>query len=217
MYRRNYYPAMQEVSGVIEEVTTISIEEMDKGLAFIPQNPKVGLIFYPGAMVEYTAYAPLMMEYAKEGVLCVLLEMPLSLAVLDMEAAEGVSNSYPQVTSWYVGGHSLGGAAASNFLVETSEHFDGLLLLAAYSNVDLSDSDWKVISIYGEFDEVLNHDAFNEYDVNLPDSTYTFEISGGNHSNFAYYGNQAGDGVASISREEQIASTVQFSLNYMFE
>lgn len=215
MYRRNFYPASIEVSSVLEENTMIEVVEMEKGLVFVPETSKAGLIFYPGGMVEYTAYIPLMQEFAKEGILCVLLEMPLSLAVLDMEAAKGIQDFYPEVSSWYIGGHSLGGAMAASYLEKCEEDFSGLLLLAAYSSVDISNKDMDVISVYGDQDKVLNHDKYNEYHVNLPDSINTFVISGGNHSGFAFYGEQKGDGVASISKQEQIALTVEYSVKYM--
>ena len=46
-----------------------------------------GFIFYPGGKVGYTAYAPLILALAEQDILCVLLEMPFNLAVLDSLAA----------------------------------------------------------------------------------------------------------------------------------
>lgn len=216
-YRRNFYPSTIEVGSVLEENSLIEVNVIEDGLMFVPESTKAGLIFYPGGMVDYLAYVPLMQKFAEEGILCVLLEMPLSLAVLDMNAAEGIQSLYPEITSWYIGGHSLGGAMAASYLETCEESFDGLLLLAAYSSVDLRDKDIEVISIYGDQDGVLNHDKYNEYHVNLPDSINTFVIPGGNHAGFGFYGEQKGDGVASLSKEEQIASTVEYSVKHMVE
>ena len=60
---------------------------LDNGnVVFEPQNATVGFIFYPGVKVEANAYQPLMAELAREGVLCVLVEMPFNLAVFDINA-----------------------------------------------------------------------------------------------------------------------------------
>ncbi|MBQ8637788.1 MAG: hypothetical protein IJ468_01310 [Lachnospiraceae bacterium] len=61
-------------------------------LVFTPNHPTAGFIPYPGGKVESAAYAPLMLELAEQDVLCVLIEMPLNLAVLDSKAADGVLN-----------------------------------------------------------------------------------------------------------------------------
>jgi len=35
--------------------------------------------------------------------------MPLKLAVLNMNAAAGIPELYPQIERWYIGSHSSGG------------------------------------------------------------------------------------------------------------
>ena len=65
-----------------------------------------GFIFYPGGKVGYTAYAPLMLALAEQDILCVLLEMPFNLAVLDSSAAEG--RAFRKSTAGILGGiHSV--------------------------------------------------------------------------------------------------------------
>ena len=59
------------------------------------------------------AYAPLLHDLAEDGILCVLVKMPCNLAVLDMNAADGIPERFSEVTDWYIGGHSLGGALAA--------------------------------------------------------------------------------------------------------
>ena len=73
----------------------------------------IGLIFYPGGKVETEAYAPLLDQLAEQGITCVLVEMPLHLAVFDINAADDIYEQFPEITSWYLCGHSLGGAMAS--------------------------------------------------------------------------------------------------------
>jgi dienelactone hydrolase len=158
--------------------------------------------------VEYTAYIPLMKALASEGILGVLVEMPFHLAVLDIDAAEGIREQYPQVEQWYIGGHSLGGSMAAAYLAEEADDFEGLILLGSYSTTDLSETDLSVVSIYGSEDLVMNREKYEENKANLPDEFSEVILDGGCHAYFGMYGAQEGDGTPEISNEEQIALTV---------
>lgn len=201
-YIQDYYRAEETAIAALESTETVTVAVSADRVVFQPQIPKAGLIFYPGGKVEFTAYAPLMQALAREDVLCILLKMPLNLAVLDMDAAKGLREEYPDVTHWYLGGHSLGGSmAASHIAGETG--YAGLLLLAAYSTADLTDSNLQVLSIYGTEDGVLNSKKYAEYRSNLPRTTRELVIYGGNHALFGDYGYQEGDGEAAIPAADQ--------------
>lgn len=176
--------------------------------AFVPDEIRGGLIFYPGGLVDHRAYAPLMQALRERDVLTLLVQMPLDLAVLDMKAADGLQALYPQVDQWLIGGHSLGGAMAASYAAGHAEDFDALVLLAAYSTADLTSSGLDVISLYGSEDGVLNREKYAGYRKNLPDDAREIIIEGGNHAGFGDYGTQRGDGSASISPQEQIRRTV---------
>jgi len=178
-------------------------------LFFVPEEPVAGMIFYPGGKVQCEAYAPLMQACAQKGILCALVRMPGNLAVLNPNAADGIREKYPEVTSWYIGGHSLGGAMAASYVSKHAEKFDGLILLAAYSTADLSKSGLRVVSVYGSEDGVLSRDKYAKYKANLPEDFEEHELSGGCHAYFGSYGPQDGDGVPRISNEEQIARTAE--------
>jgi len=110
---------------------------------------------------------------------------------------------------WYIGGHSLGGAMAASYAADHADELDGLLLLAAYSTKDLSDSDLAVVSLVGSEDGVINRDKLAKYADNLPkDTTVDIQFAGGNHAYYGNYGEQDGDGKAGISREEEQATVV---------
>ena len=164
-----------------------------------------GLIFYPGGKVESAAYEPLMNELAKRGILCVLVDMPFNLAVLDVNAADVVINAYPEIHKWYIAGHSLGGSMAAAY-IDSHPELDGLILLGSYSTANVSDE--KVLSIYGSNDGVMNREKYEQYKSNLPSDFTELIIEGGNHAYFGMYGEQAGDGKAEISPMEQINTTV---------
>ena len=178
-------------------------------MVFAPEEPSAGLIFYPGGKVEHTAYGPLMEACARQGVLCLLVEMPLRLAVLDVDAAEGLPEQFPQVDRWYMGGHSLGGSMAASYLSEKADDFAGLILLGSYSTVDLSDLALESLSVYGSEDGVLNRENYEENFTNLPADHTELVIDGGCHAGFGMYGPQEGDGTPTITAEEQIRLTAE--------
>lgn len=157
--------------------------------------------------MEYTAYAPLMAALAQRGILCVLLHMPLNLAVLSGNAASGVAESYPDIDYWILAGHSLGGVMAASYAAGHLQEADALVLLGAYSTADLSRSGLDVLSLYGSEDQVLQPDKYEASRKNLPTNTREIVISGGCHAYFGSYGPQKGDGTPTISPEQQITVT----------
>lgn len=209
-YINDYYRALPEALAVVAEPAEgiIVTEEKNDRIIFEPEDAKAGLIFYPGGKVQYEAYAPLMEALAERGIQCVLLHMPANLAVLDMNVAEGITEEYPDIENWYIGGHSLGGSMAASYVADHTEEFEGLILLASYSTAVLQDSGLDVVSIYGSEDEVLNLEKYDKYCINLPKDFHEEVIEGGNHAYFGMYGNQEGDGAAIVTNEEQIQSTV---------
>jgi len=207
-YVSDYYHADDTAVAAMSSAADVVVKHDGNTVAFIPDEAKAGFIFYPGGKVEHTAYAPLMRGLADRGVLCVLVEMPLNLAVLDMNAADGIPEMYPQIDSWYIGGHSLGGSMAASHTAKNASVYEGLVLLASYSTADLSSAGMNVISIYGSEDGVLNTEKYAENKVNLPASFEEYIIEGGCHAGFGSYGPQDGDGAATITGDAQIEETI---------
>ncbi len=205
-YINDYYRADDLAVALLASSKT-DITEENGVYTFNSQNATKGVIFYPGGKVEATAYAPLMHSLAEEGILGVLVTMPGNLAVLDMNAAEGIQEKYPEIKEWYMAGHSLGGSMAASYIAENKDAFEGIILLASYSTADLSDSGLDVLSIYGSNDGVLNMEKYEEYKPNLPSDFEEFIIDGGCHAYFGTYGEQEGDKKATITRDEQIIIT----------
>lgn len=215
IYLGDYYRADADALEAALSTDKVFISETKNAMVFSPSLPQIGFIFYPGGKVEYTAYAPLMRALAENGILCILVQMPCNLAVLDMNAAEGIPEQYPDITKWYIGGHSLGGSMAASYASKHPEDFEGLALLAAYSTADLSENNLQVISLAGTEDGVLNREKYEKYRSNLPDNMTEIVIDGGNHAFFGSYGLQENDGVAKITAEEQISITTE-ALVYFF-
>ncbi len=213
LYVGDYYRAGAEAQAVLrvtEPVSAAYRADLD-ALVFAPESAERGLIFYPGAKVEYTAYAPLMERFAAEGTLCVLLHMTDNLAVLEADAAAAIPAAFPEIRSWAVGGHSLGGVMAARFAAGHAGELEGLLLLAAYATEDLSASGLRVVSIFGSEDGVLDRGAYEKNRPLLPADTAELVLAGGCHAGFADYGAQKGDGTPTLSAEEQMDLTAAFA------
>ena len=218
IYVNDYYHASEEAIFAFEPTSlkTIEVEKLENNtIVYKPENPSKGLIFYPGGKVEYTAYEPLMKELASNGILCTLVEMPFNLAILDTAAADGLLELYPEVEDWYIGGHSLGGSAASMYLEKNFSNFDGLVLLGSYSTSDLGNTGLEVLSIYGSEDKVMNYENYKENLANLPEDYKEVIIDGGCHAYFGMYGNQEGDGTPTITNEEQIKITAKEIIEFL--
>jgi len=206
IYVSDYYRADNTAIESFTVSHSVSPDENPDGIiTFEPIDPIAGFIFYPGGKVEYTAYVPLMSALAEKGVLCILIPMPFNLAVLDMNAAKGMADQYPEIDDWYIGGHSLGGSMAASFVADNSDDFEGLILLGSYSTTQIA---LPVLSIYGSEDKVMNREKYDKYKSNINSSLTETVIDGGCHAYFGMYGAQDGDGMPSISNEEQINITV---------
>lgn len=204
------YPAFDDAASLAAEAQTA-----DGWVVLEPEGkPTVGLVFYPGGLVDPAAYAPLMKRLSNGGVLAVIVPMPLDLAVFGIGRADEVVAAYPDVELWAIGGHSLGGAMACEYVSSHPEVFDGLVLLASYpaESTDLSALDVPTALIYGTEDGVSG-DVFEASVARLPAETVLVEIFGGNHAQFGDYGPQKGDGSASVSREQQQRLTAESILD----
>ena len=207
IYLSDYYRADMEAIEAFAPTAPIQTDNHGN-LVFGPEDAATGFIFYPGGKVEHTAYIPLMQALAANDILCVLVEMPFRLAVFDINAANGIQEQHPQIENWYLGGHSLGGSMAAAYLAEESDAYDGLILLGSYSTADLSETDLTVLSIFGSEDRVMNRENYDANLKHLPEDSYEIVIDGGCHAFFGMYGPQDGDGIPTITNEEQINLTV---------
>ncbi len=222
-YVNDYYRASQEAKEAMQGNEFVKVEEEDNYYIFSldssvreedrdkedsdkedSENEGSGIIFYPGGKVEETAYAPLMLELAELGYEVYLVKMPAKLAIFGMNRADEIMEDAEHIDEWIMMGHSLGGAMAASYSAKHDEKIDALVLLAAYSTEDLKEKEIRVYSFYGSEDKVLNMEKYKEYHDNLPEDVIETVIEGGNHAYYGYYGEQDGDGTATISREEHM-------------
>ena len=211
LYAEDYYHASEDAEKALISNSLVQVEKTDYGWFFDGPSKKDALIFYPGGKVEETAYAPLLHLLAENGIDVFLAKMPMRLAILDTNRAESIIKRY-DYQHWYIGGHSLGGACSTAYAAKHADSLDGVILLAAYPMKQLDDS-LNVLFIYGSEDGVLNRQKYADSKKYAPSDATEYIIEGGNHAQFGSYGIQNGDGIASISPEEQWNLTLELILD----
>ena len=180
------------------------------------RSPAVGLVFSPGALVDARAYADLLRSVAEAGYLVVILKVPFGVAIAQTGQSAGPIADHPEISFWAVGGHSLGGVAASSFAAANPDTVSGLLLWASYPNGDLSAmTSLQVESIYGSNDPLATPADIEESKANLPPDAMFTEIDGGIHAYFADYGAQSGDGQAGVDRDTASAQIVSATTAFL--
>jgi pimeloyl-ACP methyl ester carboxylesterase len=207
------YAAFPEAVAVAE-----AAERVRGWTVFAPDGePIAGFVFYPGGLVDPVAYAPWLQRLADGGVLAVLVPMPLDLAVFGIGRAADVIAAFPEVDTWAIGGHSLGGAMAAEFVKGGAAGVDGIVLLASFpaESTDLSALAIRAVSTYGSENGLTPPEGFEASMVRLPPGSELVEIEGGNHAGFGHYGPQAGDGVPAIDREEQQRQAAETVLAFL--
>ena len=217
--RTGTYPARAVALSALESTDRVTSTQ-DKWIEFTPgEETETGLIFYPGGLVEPTAYAPILRKIAEDGVLVVITPMPLNLAILHTGAASAVMDEYPHISTWILAGHSLGGASAAIFAEQNPTKIDALALWDSYppNSANLSDTDISVISIFGTTDGLPNTEGFDDKRHLLPANTLFVGIEGANHAQFGDYGPQKGDVVASISLAEQHEQVAEAMLDFIVD
>jgi len=194
VYTLDYSKAVPEALAAYQQSTAQSSTVH----AFLSEGATVGIIFYPGGKVEAKAYSNLCLELSQQGYSVFLVDMPFNLAVFDINAASRVQKLNPQIQTWFIAGHSLGGAMAYSYFQSHESDYAGIILLAAYP---LAAPDKPVLILKGSNDQVLDQKKLEGFDF--------ITIPGGNHAQFGNYGLQKGDGTATITPLAQRSFTIE--------
>jgi hypothetical protein len=203
------FGAAQEALDVLDRPEGFAVVDSSSAIVLEPQGsePEVSLTFYPGARVDARAYASILSPLARNGIEVTILKPPLGIAFL----VSGVSR--PDTEAWVLGGHSLGGVAASGAVDRGA---DGLLLWASFPAADISDrTEVGVTSISGSEDALVTPDDLMTSVADLPPETVFVEVEGAIHSYFGDYGLQPGDGDPTVGRDQAQDEIVGASLELL--
>jgi len=191
----------------------ITVTDASEGIVLAPADgvSETGLVFIPGAKVDPWAYVSILQDVAADGTTVVITRPWLNLAFFDLRGLDAFTSVAPDIESWGVGGHSLGGVRAC----QLAEDADALVLFASYCATDVSGNALNVLSLAGTEDGLSTPAKIADARHLLPDDAVLVEIDGASHASFGDYGRQAGDGTPTISREEAQAQIQQATIELL--
>jgi pimeloyl-ACP methyl ester carboxylesterase len=179
----------------------ITITDTSGAIVLTPSDgePDTGLVFIPGAKVDPWAYADNLAGLVADGDVAVVITKPwLNLAFFDVRPLAAFTDLVPEVGTWAVGGHSLGGVRAC----QLADDAEALVLFGSYCATDLSGTDLPVLSIAGSEDGLSTPEKIADARPMLPADAQMEVIEGASHASFGDYGPQAGDGTPTITDAE---------------
>jgi hypothetical protein len=200
---------------------SVTVEESATAIVLRPADAPTGrgLLYQPGARVDARAYAAMLRPLAEAGVTVVIPKQPLGIAFLATGALDSARAAHPEVASWVVGGHSLGGTVAASTAESDASGtapVTGLLLHASYPASDMSGTlDVGVLSVSGSEDGLATPTDIESSVADLPPGADFVTIDGGVHAFFGDYGPQPGDGQPGISHDQARAEISAASLAFV--
>jgi len=182
-------------------------------LVFKPKAPNgSGMVFYPGGLVDAAAYTPIAQALAERGSLVVIAPMPLDLAIFGISAGDAVIKAFPEVDRWAIGGHSLGGSMAGEYVGQRGadiaagkSKIKGVVMYGSYiqESAGVAKLPIRGLSIYGTNDTLAKPPITPQQRLaGAPAGTQLIAIEGGNHAMVGDYGPQAGDGQQTVPLPE---------------
>jgi pimeloyl-ACP methyl ester carboxylesterase len=212
-------PAPAALSALVSDNQLVV--EVGDWIVMTPVNGplKAGLVFYHGAESDPRIYARPLRAIAEQGYLVVAITMPRYLAVMAPSMADKVLAEYPEIDTWVVAGHSMGGAMAAKYAFENPEKVSGLLLWDAYppADVDLNKVPVTVAQIYRTDAEGIAPESFRNARHLIPDNALLTPIPEGEHTYFGDYVLASHRPVPDtpLTIDEQQVQIIQASLEFL--
>jgi hypothetical protein len=179
----------------------VVISERDGFLVIRPSAAPsaIGLMFYPGLRIEPKAYLSKLVALSSKARVNIVIGRPrLNIAAFSIGQAEDMRKQLTGIERWYVGGHSLGGAAACYYASKHRDDLQGIVLFGTYCGSDISKSRLGVLAIVADHDGIMAPETIEQHSAELPADAQIVRIPGMVHSQFGNYGPQSGDGQPSI-------------------
>jgi hypothetical protein len=205
IYVSDYYNADSSAQAALNLTNSYTVIDNDNSITFTPTGTKskIGIIYYPGGKVQPEAYSVIASKLATNGYTTIIAKMPFNLAIFGTNKADDIIAQHPEINSWVIAGHSLGGVFASEYALNHQDKIKGVIYLAAYPSTNASNATFKALSIRGSLDNLTTAENINNNRDKFPTNTTFITIEGGNHYNNGNYGVQSGDNKSTITREEQ--------------
>ena len=188
---------------------TVEVDISEETMTFKPtaDSAGVGLLFYPGALVDPDAYVPMAHQLAEAGYEVRIIKTSYRMTAMSWQENETTTRTHNALTDkeWVLAGHSRGARMALTFARANESALAGLVLVGSSHPREISHAHLKipVMKVYGTNDGLASPAEVEQYKHNLPAHTQWVRIEGANHAQFGWYGSQLGDDDATISREAQ--------------
>lgn len=194
----------------------VVVDSTPTEITLTPSSPTsgVGVIFLPGAKVDARAYGNMLRPLADAGHVVVIVKEPLGIAFLSTSSAPRWAAAHPEVNTWVVAGHSLGGVVAAQNAADSAE-IDDLVLWASFPASDISAQAVAALSVFGSNDTLTTPERVAASRSDLPSDTEFVEIRGAIHGFFGDYGSQPGDGDPSTPRGQAQAEIISTTLDFL--
>ncbi len=213
IYSTGSYAPLPEMEEAIEglDLSEVTYEENIYKISYTVEEPLMNIIFVPGGLVTPDSYKYLAASLAKEGYNVTISKAIYNLAIF----TPNKPNKYlDKNLENVIIGHSLGGVVSS-MVASGNEDISKVILLGSYPIKDLSDKETLLIT--AEHDDGMDPEKFDESLKYVNDDNIIFNIIGGNHAQFGWYGPQKGDGEAEISTIIQQDIVVSKILEFLNE
>ncbi len=203
-------PLLPEATASLASTAEVTFVDNDGRLEWSPADNDyaTALVIYPGGKVPAAAYGPQAQAIAAEGYLVIISPMPFNLAVFGIGSADAAIAAHPEVATWALAGHSLGGSMAAQYVSDHTAQVAGLAFWASYPATDLSATSVEVVSIHGTLDGGAARMSGDEARSQLPPDAVFVAVEGGNHEQMGWYTGQPDDPPATIPRADQQAQVV---------
>lgn len=193
IYSMDSYKPLDEMNQTIEDMNSPyeRLEDFDE-INYKVDQPSKHILIIPGGKVEPESYEYLATLLAINGYDVTIAKPLFNLAILTPNYFHRfLSETLDNV----VIGHSLGGTVGS-MISSSNDLVSHVVFLASYPIQDVSNK--QVLVITAENDLVLDASKIDENSEYLPENYRNTVIAGGNHAQFGWYGDQKGDGQATI-------------------
>jgi len=215
------YSATDPARAAMDSDDMVTVTESATQIVMTPSGTSndVGVFFQPGALVDARAYAAVLRPLAEQGHTVVIPKQPFGIAFLSTRAFSHARSAHPPVTSWVLGGHSLGGVVsaidAESFSQAADHGVAGMLFFASYPASNMSGIALPVLSISASNDGLATPEKIKASKNDLPPDTTFTVVQGAVHANFGDYGPQSGDGQPTISADSARRQITAASLAFV--
>ena len=207
------FPAERSATLEVFRDDRVEVRASDARVVMSPTDELLprGLLYFPGARVDPYSYLYPLADIAAAGTTVVVVDPLFNMALLDTRGVSELTTDFPDITSWVLAGHSLGGVKAC--MEASHPSVTHLVLFAGYCANDISELEIQVLQVTGDRDGLLDDTLRRDAETLLPPGRHTtVTLVGANHADFGTYGPQPGDG-ESMTSDRGMRSMITGALN----